>query len=398
MRTLSDVFSGVFARHDAVRAAQRSAAASAAVLGATSNPVAYIDHTGIIREANEAWTGEDAACGTSLRAAAVGTSYVDECRDAIARGDTSALVALEGIEQVLTGVEPHFSFEYPCAGPDGERWFAMRVEALRGADAGAVVSHIDITAQHGALAEIRRHQEEVAHLSRTRTMGEFAASMAHELSQPLAAILANAQAARRFLAGGRRHLPEVHAILDDIDADDQRAGEMIRRMRALFKRHEVEVTSVDLNEVVREATALVHSEAVLRRVTMVMDLADGLSPVRADRIQVQQVLLNLILNAFEAIAAPGAQGPNRRLVLRTSLGTDGYVDVSVRDSGPGIPPEHFDRLFRSYFTTKRDGLGMGLSISQAIAQGHGGRLWATNNSDSGATFHLALPLFVRTSP
>ena len=255
-----------------------------------------------------------------------------------------------------------------------------------------------VTAQHGALTEIRRHQEEVAHLSRTRTMGEFAASMAHELSQPLAAILANAQAARRFLAGGRRHLPEVRAILDDIDADDQRAGEMIRRMRALFKRHEVEVTSVDVNEVVREAIALVHSEAVLRRVTLVMDLADGLLPVRADRIQVQQVLLNLILNALEAMAGPGTQGVNRRLVLRTSLGTDGYAELSVRDSGPGIPPEHFDRLFRSYFTTKRDGLGMGLSISQTIASGHGGRLWVTNNSDSGATFHLALPLFSRTSP
>lgn len=243
-----------------------------------------------------------------------------------------------------------------------------------------------------------RSAEEVAHLSRTRTMGEFAASLAHELSQPLAAILANAQAARRFLTGGRRYLPEVRAILEDIDADDQRAGEMIRRMRALFKRHEVEVTCVDLNEVVREAVALVHSEAVLRRVTLVLDLADGLGAVRADRIQVQQVLLNLILNAFEAMAGPGVQGVSRRLMLRTSFGTDGYADLGVRDSGPGIPLEHLDRLFGSYFTTKRDGLGMGLSISQAIAHGHGGRLWATNNSDCGATFHLALPLFSRTTP
>jgi signal transduction histidine kinase len=242
----------------------------------------------------------------------------------------------------------------------------------------------------------RRSAEEVTHLSRTRTMGEFAASLAHELSQPLAAILANAQAGRRFLAGGRANVSEVRAILEDIDADDQRAGEMIRRMRALFKRHEVEVTCVDLNEVVREAVGLVHSEAVLRRVTLVLDLADGLGPVRADRIQVQQVLLNLILNAFEALSAPGVQGANRRVMLRTSLGADGYADVGVRDSGPGIPPEHLDRLFGSYFTTKRDGLGMGLSISQSIAQGHGGRLWATNNSDSGATFHLALPLFSRT--
>ena len=129
-----------------------------------------------------------------------------------------------------------------------------------------------------ALIAAQRSAEEVAHLSRTRTMGEFAASLAHELSQPLAAILANAQAARRFLTGGRRHLPEVRAILEDIDADDQRAGEMIRRMRALFKRHEVEVTCVDLNDVVRDAVALVHSEAVLRRVTLVLDLAEGLSP------------------------------------------------------------------------------------------------------------------------
>ena len=398
LRALADVFSGVLVRQHALRAAQRSAAVSTAVLGATPNPVVYIDHVGVIRQVNEAWMrGAMERGAQSLSAVSAGASYVEECRRAIARGDASAAVALEGIEEVLTGRQEHFSLQYPSAGPDGERWYEMWVEALRGPDAGAVISHLDVTEQHGARAELRRHQQEVVHLSRTGTMGKFAASLAHELSQPLAAILANSQAARRFLAGGRKHLSEVRAILEDIDADDQRAGEMIRRMRALFGRHEVEMTTVDLNEVVRDAIALVRSDAVLRRVTVVLDLAEGLGPVRADRIQLQQVLLNLILNALEAMADQEAPGGGRRLMLRTNRGADGYAEVSVRDTGCGIPPEVMDRLFEAYFTTKRDGMGMGLSIAHSIARGHGGRVWATNNSDCGATFHLALPLVSGTS-
>jgi len=331
-----------------------------------------------------------------LNSVSAGANYLDECRRAVARGEASARMVLEGIEQVLSGQQERFSVRYLCAGPEGERWFEMWVEALRGPDVGAVISHVDITDQLEAQAEVRRHQDEISRLSRARTMGEFAASLAHELSQPLAAILANAQAARRFLAGGRKHLAEVRAILEDIDADDQRAGEMIQRMRALFGRHEVEMTTVDLNEVVRDAMALVRSDAVLRRVTLVPDLAEGLTPVRADRIQLQQVLLNLILNAFEAMAQQETQGTNRRLIVRTSGGADGYAEVSVRDTGTGIRPEDLDRLFEAYFTTKRDGMGMGLSIAQSIARGHGGRVWVTNNSDCGATFHLALPTFSGT--
>jgi signal transduction histidine kinase len=394
LRAIADVLSGVLVREDAVYSARRNAAVSAAFLEATGNLVVLVDGAGVIRQVNEAWIQWAMDHGVAqISAVSPGASYVDECRRAIARGDVSAGVALNAIEQVLAGRQSRFALQYRLAGPGAGRWFDMRIEALRAPDGGAVISHVDITAQH----DVRRHSEEIAHLARIGTMGQFAASLAHELSQPLSAILSNAQAARRFLGAPRPHLPEIRAILEDIDADDQRAGDVIRRMRALFTRHEVEFVTLDVNAVVREVLALVHSEAVLRRVTVVLDLADTLGLVAGDRVQVQQILLNLILNAFEAMTGPGAESGERRLILHTALNGDGDAEISVRDTGPGIPPPILDRLFESFFTTKREGLGMGLSIARTIAQNHGGRLWAANNSDYGATFHLALPLVARTS-
>lgn len=393
LRVVADVFSGVLMRQQAMRAALRSETLSTAVLDAAMNPVAVIDRTGVLRRANDAWmraaTDNRAArlCGVSL-----GASYLDLCRCRVARGDAAARRALDGIEQVLTGPQVRFAFEYEAGDPNDQHWYEVRVEAFPAFVGGAMISHVDVTARHDAEATLRRHQEEVAHFARIRTMAVFAASLAHELSQPLAAILSNAQAASRFLAGRHPKLDEVRAILEDIGADDQRAGEVIARMRGLLRRHEVEMADLNLNDVVREVAQLVHSDSVLRRVTFVSDLDETLPPVRADRVQVQQVLLNLILNGFEAV--DGAAG-ERRVMLRTTHGAEGFAEVAVRDTGPGIPPEHIDRLFEAFFTTKREGLGMGLSISQAIAQGHGGRLWATNNSDCGATFHMAVPLVIR---
>jgi len=222
-----------------------------------------------------------------------------------------------------------------------------------------------------------------------RTLGGFALSLAHELNQPLSAILTNAQAARRFLASPNPPIDEIRAIIDDIDADDRRAGELIHGMRALLNHHDVEMACFDLNDVVRDVARLVHGDCLLRRVALVLDLEAPLPAVRCDRVQIEQVLLNLIVNGFEAMQETVTV--ERRMIIRSR--SDGArCVVSVRDAGTGIPASSFERLFDQFFSTKPEGLGMGLSIARSIIGAHGGRIWATNNTDLGATFHIALPI------
>lgn len=232
-------------------------------------------------------------------------------------------------------------------------------------------------------------QPDLARFARVRTLGGFALSLAHELNQPLSAILSNAQAARRFLASPNPPIDEVRAIIDDIDADDRRAGELIHGMRALLNNHDIEMAHVDLNHVIRDVARLVHGDCLLRRVTLVLDLETALPPIRCDRVQIEQVLLNLIVNGFDAMHDTVAV--DRRMIIR-SRSVDGRGVISVRDAGTGIPPASFERLFDQFFSTKPEGLGMGLSIARSIVSAHGGSIWATNNTDLGATFHLALPI------
>ena len=237
--------------------------------------------------------------------------------------------------------------------------------------------------------EGRHHHDDAARIARIGTLGELAASLAHELNQPLSAIRANAEAARRFLDGPRPRVDEVREILADIDADDRRAGEVIHRIRALLKHHQVEMVHLSVNDVVRDVIQLVRSDAVLRHIATVLDLDESVPKALGDGVQLQQVVLNLVLNGLQAMeSAPPA---DRRLMIRTGR-VDGFVQVCVRDAGPGVRLEDVDRLFDPFFTTKPGGLGMGLSIARSIVEGHGGRIWATNNSDRGATFHVALPV------
>ncbi len=245
-----------------------------------------------------------------------------------------------------------------------------------------------ITGAASANGVLHFAEVDVARFARIQTLGELAASLAHELGQPLSAIRSNAQAARRFLAAPNPPMDDVRAILDDIDADDQRAGEVIHGMRALMEHHQVDMASIDVNAIVRTVARLVHGDCVLRRVSIVLDLDEPLPPVRGDQVEIQQVLLNLVVNAFAAMR--DTRQRDRRLIVRTRAEPEG-VTIGVHDTGTGIAPEDFPKLFEQFFTTKQDGLGMGLSIARSIAEAHGGRIWATNNSDAGATFHVVLP-------
>ncbi len=248
----------------------------------------------------------------------------------------------------------------------------------------------DLTEQTQAQLESRRRMEELAHVTRVATLGELTASLAHEINQPLAAILSNAQAAQRFLSGSAPGLDEVRNILEDIVRDDKRASEVIRRLRELLGRVQARHDPVHVDELIRDTLTLVSGDLLVRNVTVATELAHDLAPVLGDRIQLQQVLLNLILNGCDAMM--NLEPDARRLEIRTQKQEDQNVRVSVRDFGIGLDQNQLARLFEPFYTTKPEGLGMGLSISRSIIEAHGGLLWAASNPDQGATFHFELPI------
>jgi two-component system sensor kinase FixL len=242
--------------------------------------------------------------------------------------------------------------------------------------------------------EAQRLRQDLTHIGRVSAMGELTASLAHELNQPLTAILSNAQAAQRLLALDSVNLDEIRDILTDIVFDDKRAGAVIHRLHTLLKKGDLEFASLDVNEVVSEVAWLVRSDATVRGVSMSLELGADLPKVRGDRVQLQQVVLNLVLNGFDAMREPPAS--DATLVIRTASDGPRAVAVAVQDSGTGIAGTDVARMFDPLYTTKAEGLGMGLAIARTIVDTHGGRLEAANNVLGGATFRFTLP--VATDP
>jgi two-component system, LuxR family, sensor kinase FixL len=232
-------------------------------------------------------------------------------------------------------------------------------------------------------------QAQLAHLTRIGLLGELSGALAHELSQPLTAILSNAQAAQRFLAKKTPDLSEVRGAIADIVSEDMRAGEVIRHLRSLFKKEDTRYDPINLNAVIAEVQKVVHSELVARQVRLVAHLSPNLAPVRGDHVQLQQVFLNLFINACDALQDKVAE--DRAITVSVRPDQNGGALVSIVDNGPGIAAQMLDRLFEPFVTSKRRGLGLGLSVCQSIIRAHGGRLWATNNAGPGATFWISLP-------
>jgi PAS domain S-box-containing protein len=254
---------------------------------------------------------------------------------------------------------------------------------------------MDITDRKQAEAVMRRSLDQIAHLNRVAAMGELTGSLAHELNQPLAAILSNAQAASRFLDRESPDLAQVQECLTDIVADDKRAGEVIKRVRALLKKEESGAAQVDLNEVVGDVIRLLQNDAMLRKTSVAFEPAPNLPVVLGDRVQLYQVVLNLMVNGLEA-SGEQVRG-DRWLRVQTTRPPGGAVELMVKDSGTGIAESDLGRVFEPFFTTKREGLGMGLSICRSIVQAHGGRVWAENSAEGGAIFRCVLPAAQQTA-
>ena len=272
------------------------------------------------------------------------------------------------------------------------KWLLFSMDPIQDAAGNVIgVVHVarDITEAKRAEGELLRQRMELAHIARVSTMGELAASLAHELNQPLGAILANAEAAELFLGQDPPAMDEVRPILTAIRKDDERAAEVIRRMRALLRKRELERQPLEINSLVEDVLQLVSGDAALRGVSVTTNLTPALPKVSGDRVHLQQVLLNLILNGMDAMA--NHQRENRQISVRTQLGADGQLELAVMDSGHGIEPDKLPRVFDPFYTTKPSGMGMGLSIARTIIDAHHGRIWAENNASGGATFRITLP-------
>jgi signal transduction histidine kinase len=270
-------------------------------------------------------------------------------------------------------------------------FFLGVVLSTLGARAWLIVKEEEKNAR--AELEISRQRHQLAHLSRVNMLGELSGSIVHEISQPLSAIQNNALAAQLFLRQSEPDLGEVREILRDIVADDQRAVEVIRGLRQLLKQGEVHFQPLSVNETVEVVLKLLRSDLIDRGVTAQLELASNLPILQADRVEIQQVLINLITNACDAMADMPSEA--RALTIRTGLEGNDFVSISVCDAGPGIAEEKLEQVFEPFFTSKANGLGLGLSVCRTIIKAHGGKLWADQNAGRGATFHLLLPVTPR---
>jgi PAS domain S-box-containing protein len=305
------------------------------------------------------------------------------------------------VEDGLAAGEP-FEREARLRSADGTyRRFLLRFVPLRDRQ-GTIVkwyaTSTDIEDLKRAEEELRRReaylreaQAELAHVNRVTTAGQLAASIGHEVAQPVAATVTNANAALRWLAAEPPDLEETRQALTRILRDGRRAGDIIGRIRALVRKEPARKDEFGINDTILEVVSLTRAELRRNGVSTRTRLADGLMPVQGDRVQLQQVMLNLILNAVEAMSGSGPGDEPRDLLITTEQDGSNGVRVAVRDSGPGLSPESLDRLFDPFYTTKSDGMGMGLSICRTIVEAHGGRVSAAANEPRGAVFEFTLP-------
>lgn len=283
-----------------------------------------------------------------------------------------------------------FSCEFRLAG-SGERWIAAIGSAERDSSGDPIMVRgalLDVTEPKLLARETILQRDELAHLARVAMLGELSGSIAHELNQPLTAVLSNAQAALRFMRQEPPDLAEVRDSLKDIVENDKRAADVIRRLRTMLRKEEPSYQSLDANELVLDILRLVNSDLLNRNVVVVHDLEPELPGFCGDRVQLQQVLMNLIMNACDAMSG---LTDGRQITIRTRELADGQLQIDVRDVGHGIPVESLGRIFEPFMTTKREGIGLGLPICRTIMRAHGGTLEAANHPDGGAILRLTLP-------
>jgi signal transduction histidine kinase len=317
----------------------------------------------------------------------------------VVANDVLTLVNREDLVEVKAALDHAFerggehALEFRIALPTGEtRWIAARgtVELHASGELDLVRGVVrDVTRELHAEEEVQELREKLAHAGRVTMLGQLASAIAHELSQPLSAIQHNVETAQILLARDRIDMEMLREIIDDVLRDDRRAAEVLQRLRTWLKQGHINMEGVRLDELAQDVLKLVRDDATTKRVAIDCVVPHSLPAVHADRIHLSQVLLNLIINAMEAVAT-GAES-QRRVSIEAHVCSDGRCEVSVTDNGPGIPADQLERIFEPFVTAKTNGMGIGLSISRSIVEAHGGKLWAENRA-RGATFHFTVPL------
>ncbi|WP_198137540.1 ATP-binding protein [Terriglobus sp. TAA 43] len=377
-------------RRHASEALHDSEVLKEAVLNLIQGDVAVLDRYGVILEVNRRWTEfserTDIPSPTDVK---VGTNYLRAPRKDVGREEASTVLA--GVQDVLDGSRNTFESECSCSSPVETRWFRITAVQLSRPSGGALVIHFDITECKRAELERKQLQEEAAFLNRATEMGQLAATLAHELAQPMAAILTNAQAALRIASKAEPDLAEICAALHDVVEDDQRARTVLNNVRALLKKQPVTLHKISLNKVVTDVTLMIRSLAQAHSIQIETALPTEDVYAFGDEIPLQQVLLNLATNAIDAMS----EAPIERRILTLRLAVHAAVNnasIMVEDQGPGVRTAIRESLFQPFVTTKKDGLGMGLAICRRILDTLGGSIELQDSAAGGATFQVDLPL------
>jgi signal transduction histidine kinase len=388
VRLVGEVLANVLVRKQAEDALRTNEIMKSAILQSLTTGVAVVDRLGSVLALNESWTrlaDEHGGLDVSL-----GDNLLLSCEAAARAGDPLARALAPGVAAVVGANQSRFFLDHRADTGPAPRWWSIVVEPLGSNDGGAVIARTDVTNVRLAELEAQRSRQELAHVARVSTVGELTASLAHQLNQPLGAIMTNAQAARRLLDSPTPDFAKLHAILVDIVKDDRRASDIIVRLRKLLRRGELSMTRVNLTSLIREVADLVVGDAIVRSVTVTVDLDGEPVFVQGDSVQLQQVVLNLLQNAMDAV---GDQSDGSRLVtVRCGKPHARAVRVSMLDTGPGLPAGTEDMVFEPFYTTKPGGMGMGLSIVRSILEAHGGSIRATNHAGRGAIFEFDLPV------
>lgn len=373
-------------RKRAAIALERSQSLHNSVLASLHDAIAILDSRGVILQANASWLAAPEHGAES--GARVGDNYRAAVRRSAERGDPAAAALAEALSSVLDDAGAQRELELSVEAADGARWYEVSIEALQHPERGAVITINDITARKRAEMEVQEQQHQLAHLARAAILGEFSGAIAHEIRQPLTAMLANAEAAASLSSADNIDREAIQEAIKDIIADNLRAAQVIQRVQSMLRKAEQPRAPVRLNDLVRDSLVLTRGELMRNHVCVRLALNEGSTLVTADRVQIQQVMLNLIANACDAMAYVPEH--ERTLTIATQR-TPSYIQLTVSDSGVGIPNDRLAKIFEPFFTNKTHGLGLGLSICKTIVAAHGGQLWA-ENLERGAAFHLTLPL------
>lgn len=363
--------------------------AYAAALGACVGNVAVIDCSGKIIAVNHDWLNFAKEHGAHRSKVSIGANYLRVCQEAKAIGQPEAARALEGIIDVLEGVVPEFRLEYRCDTGPPESWFEMIVHPLCRPEGGAIITHLSIDSRHAAECRALALAQDLAQIHRLTVLSNLTNSFAHELAQPLTAIKVNAHVLEQILTKQKMESSTVNGALADIIADNLRAAKLIQQLRSMLKKGAGGFRPLCINSVIRSVASVLRGVARVKRVKVSLHLEPKLPLICGDRLQLQQVMLNLLTNAFEAMHRTRVE--RREVVVTTSLGADNRVLISVQDAGSGISVGELGSIFKPFFTTKRKGLGMGLAICRSLVEAHHGDISVDNNPGKGVTFRLTIP-------